>query len=253
MTPPPHRNSAWLFRVHTYKIGSDWFAQKCPEDLTWDYRDTGWGHCLCASYKDTLFLCPSVMSSRWYALCHCGNIRLLASRPGRMGTLASSLELFLNRVKEFSCPIWPFSDEKPIPVWRGLLDVVVCDNGLQIKVISEEVTSLIQIPFNSKWPGPEQKKGWVRKKGSKDEHFSPIGRKYIFTDIMPVNASHPDKGLDSSCHKTVQWIKVPAFGAFLLTLGTFSLRCHAHRLRRWKFYEIGLCGAMLAVTKFSKN
>lgn len=58
------------------------------------------------------------------------------------------------------------SDEKPRPGWKGLLDVVACGNGLQIKVIFEKVTSPSRIPCNSKWPGPEYKKGWVKKEGS---------------------------------------------------------------------------------------
>lgn len=44
-----------------------------------------------------------------------GETRLWASRPGRAGILAASFKLFSNEVKEFSGPVWPFSDEKPRP------------------------------------------------------------------------------------------------------------------------------------------
>lgn len=48
-----------------------------------------------------------------------------------------------------------------------LLVVVVYGSGLQIKVISEEMTSPSWIPFHSKCPGPEHEKGWGRKEDSK--------------------------------------------------------------------------------------
>lgn len=50
-------------------------------------------------------------------------------------------------MREFDGHIGPSSHEEPRPGCKVLLDVGVCGDGLQIKVISEEVTSPSWVPF----------------------------------------------------------------------------------------------------------
>lgn len=85
----------------------------------------------------------------WCALCLCGETRLQAGRPGWAETPAASLELFPHGVREFDDHVGPSFYEEPRPGCKVLLDVGVCGNGLQIKVISEEVTSPSWVPFST--------------------------------------------------------------------------------------------------------
>lgn len=83
------------------------------------------------------------------------------------------------------------------------LDVVVCGSGLQIKVISEKVSSPNWVPFQAV-SGQAQN---IRRVGSgrrapKDGRFSRIERKTVFLAFLYITS------MDQT--------KVPAFGASLM-------------------------------------
>lgn len=88
-------------------------------------------------------------SSCWGAPCLRGETRLQAGRPGWVETPAASLELFPHGVRELDDHVGPSSYEEPRPGCKVLLDMGVCGDGLQIKVISEEVTSPSWVPFSA--------------------------------------------------------------------------------------------------------